>query len=225
MAHLIVRHNGWGTAILFFVVLYLFVLNPQESSASNSVAQNSSDAELENDSLIEASTSATSKAKSIDDLFRNYSNNLSRLKAAYDLIGDADESTLIELFEQVTNRKYALEDVSSIAELISLISAQLARQNLDKAVSLYESQPLEDAKHMVYGVMHAWANKDFDGAVKFARKQKAAIHSVALRGIVDASMSLPETMLMDLGTEFGDLAYVERAVNCSSIGNRLGRPR
>ena len=63
------------------------------------------------------------------------------------------------------------EDASWRPELISMISTQLASKNLTKTVSLYESQSLDDAKYMLYGVMHAWASEDFDRAVKFARKQ------------------------------------------------------
>ena len=224
LARLVVRPNGYSTVVLLFFALNLFDLYPQEASATNNVAQNSSDAVLENGSPTEASSPATSNAKTVDDLFRNYSTNLSRLKAAYDLIGDANESTLIDLFEQVINRTYPLEDVSSKTELISLISVQLARENLEKAVSLYESQSFDVAKHMLYGVMHAWASKDFDGAVKFARKQETSIHSVAMRGIVDASMSLSEATLLDLGTEFGDVAYVERALAARQLEIDLANP-
>lgn len=77
---------------------------------------------------------------------------------------------------------------------------------------------------MLYGVMHAWASEDFDGAVEFARRQHAQLHIVALRGIVDASLSSPETTLMELGAEFGDVAYVERALASRQLEIDLADP-
>ena len=118
--------NGRGTAIVLLVVLYMLVLSPQVSSVSNSVAQDSADAELEERSLDQTSTPANSKVETIEDLFLNYTNDLSRLSAAYDLIGDVDEAKLLDLFEQVTARKYAEEDASWRSELISLISTSVS---------------------------------------------------------------------------------------------------
>lgn len=200
------------TGVLVLAVILLCVLSPQEIAASNGVVQDSSDAELESGTNSDSQPSPTLTEASIQDLFRDYTDDLSRLSAAYDLIGAADEAKLIDLFDQSIKRKYTQEYRSWKSELISLISTQLAAINLDKAVSLYDAQPLDDAKYMLYGITHAWASKDFDGAVEFVRNQDASMQWVALRGIVDASLSLPDATLLDLGTEFGDLAYVERAI-------------
>ena len=92
-------------------------------------------------------------------------------------------------------------------------------------MSLYDAQPIEDAKYMLYGITHAWAIEDFDGAVEFARKQEASIHPIALRGIVDANLSLPEATLKDLGSLFhGDLAYVKRAIRAHKLSVDLADP-
>lgn len=211
-----VTQNGWCTTIGVFLVLYLLVLSLQVPSATSSVVQEGSP--------NQSSTPASSKVESIEDLFRNYSDDLSRLSAAYDLIGEADEAKLIDLFDQATKRKYAKENNVWKSELVSLISAQLAPMNLDKTVSLYESQPIDDAKHMLYAIMHSWAGKDFDGAVAFARKQGVSIHSIALRGIVDASLSLSAATLMDLGVELGDVAYVKQALAAHQLEVDLADP-
>ena len=46
----------------------------------------------------------------------------------------------------------------------------------------------------------------------------------ALRGIVDASLSLPKETLIDLGTELGDKAYVERALTAHQLELDLADP-
>ena len=146
------------------------------------------------------------------------------MNAAYELIGRADETVLIDLFDQVTQRNYVKEDELWKSELIELVSSRLARMNLDKTVSLYESLPLDDAKYMLYEMMHAWATKDFDEAVAFARQQEVSVHSIVLRGIVDASLSLPGTTLTDLGVELGDVAYVKRALATHQLALDLADP-
>ncbi len=197
-----------STGVVLLIALFLCVLTPQTFAASKSGSQ----------------AVPTTTVGSIQDLLQDYTDDLSRLSAAYDLIGTADEAKLVALFRQATKRMYSKEDRGWKSELISLISAQLAPMNLEQAVSLYEAQPIEDAKYMLYGITHAWASKDFDSAVEFARNQDVSIHPIALRGIIDASLSLPEATLMDLGTEFGDLAYVERAVRAHKLAVDLAGP-
>ena len=197
-----------STGVVLLVTLFLCVLIPQTFAASKSGSQ----------------VMPTTTVGSIRDLFTDYSDELSRSSAAYDLIGSADEAKLIDLFKQATERQYTEEDRAWKSELISLISTQLAPINLEKAISLYEAQPAEDAKYMLYGIMRAWASKDFDGAVEFARKQDTSIHPIALRGIVDASLNMPEATLMDLGSEFHGLAYVKRAIRTHKLTVDLADP-
>ena len=197
-----------STGVVLLIALFLCVLTPQTFAASKSGSQ----------------AVPTTTVGSIQDLFQDYTDELSRLSAAYDLIGSADEAKLVDLFDQATERNYAKEDRAWKSELISLISAQLAPLNLEKTVSLYDAQPIEEAKYMIYGIMHAWASKDFDGAVEFALEQDASIRPIALRGIVDASLSLPEATLKDLGSLLGDLTYVERAIRAHKLSVDLADP-
>ena len=224
MASLSSSKNNWSTAPVVFFTLFLLIGSLPASGALQQVDTDSSEVRSETATSDQQTTPDLVKAESIDELFRNFSNDLSRLRAAYDLIGDADETKLVEMFDQVTHRTYTQNEESSKSEFISLISTRLAGMNLDKTVSLYESQPTEVAKHMLYGVMHAWASKDYDEAVKFARKQEASIHSVALRGIVDASPSVSASTLMQLGAELGDMSYVERALANRQIEMDLADP-
>lgn len=212
------------TGVVVLAAIFLCVLSPQEIAASNGVVQDSTDTELEPGTNSDSQKSPSLTEVSIQDLFRDYTDDVSRLSAAYDLIGAADEAKLIDLFDQAIKRKYTQDYRAWKSELISLISTQLAAISLDKAVSLYEAQPLDDAKYMLYGITHAWASKEFEGAVEFTRNQDPSLQWVALRGIVDASFSLPEATLMDLGTEFGDLAYVERAIRDHKLKIDLADP-
>ena len=216
--------NSWSTASVVFVILFLTIVSLSAVGALKHIDADQSDTRSEAEQSDQKTTHIPLKAESINDLFRNFSNDLSRLRAAYDLIGEADEVELIDLFDQTTRRKYTHEEESSKFELISLISTRLAGMNLDKAVSLYESQPTEVANHMLFGVMHAWASKDYDEAVKFARKQDTSIQSVALRGIVDASPSVSASTLMQLGAELGDVSYVERALANRQLEMDLADP-
>ena len=216
--------NRVCSGIVVLVVCCVLVLDPLDIVATNMVVQDSSGSELDEVSTEKTSPLASSHIDSIEDLFHLYTNNLSRLSAAYDLIGDADDAALIDLLDQVTTRKYAKEDATWKHELISLITGQLAGKNLDKTVSLYESLPIYDSKYMLYGMLHAWASKDFDGAVQFARQQDASVQSIALRGIVDASLNLPEETLMDLGTALGDVAIVKRALKAYKLELALVDP-
>ena len=215
---------GDSCGILVFVLLFSLFLYPQISAAFNFTVLNSSHAEYNQESTESTSAPKATKVKTIEDLFRNYSDDLSRLSAAYHLISEADEAKLIELFNQATSRNYVNESGLWKSELISLIGDRLAPINLDKTVTLYESLPLEDAKNMVYGMMHAWASLDFDEAVEFARKQHDSVQTIALRGIVDASLTLPATTLTALGVEFGDEAYVKRALATSQLELDLADP-
>ena len=215
MARLTSTKKGWSTTLVVMAPLFLLFFSLQASSTSSTVV---------GDSSKQTSTRESANVESLKELFRDYTDNLSRLSAAYDLIGDADEAELINLFEQAIKRKYSKEDRAWKSELISLISTQLAPMNLDLTISLYESQPFDDARYMLYGVMHAWANEDFDAAVEFARKQDAQLHVIALRGIVDASLRERETTLMELGKEFGDVAYVERALASRQLKVDLADP-
>lgn len=224
MARLSSIKPSWSVAIVGSVMLFLFTASLPASGAIQQSDADSTGAKSVAEPSDQKSTPVPLKAESIDDLFRNFSNDLGRLRAGYDLIGDANEAKLIELFDQVTHREYSDEEEPSKFEFISLISARLAGLNLDKTVALYESQPSEVAKHMLYSVMHAWASKDFDDAVKFARKQDASIHSFALRGIIDASLGLPESTLLQLGTELGDIAYVERVLAARQLEMDLADP-
>ena len=224
MARLSSSKSSWSTPFVVFFVLFLLIVSLSASGALQHIDADSSDVRSETETTDQQPTVDPVKAESINDLFRNFSNDLGRLRAAYDLIGDADETKLIELFDQVIHRKYAQKEESSKSELISLISTRLAGMNLDKTVSLYESHPAEVAKHMLYSVIHAWAIKDFDEAVKFAREQDESIRSVALRGIVDASPSVSSSTLMQLGEELGDVAYVERALANRQLEMDLADP-
>ena len=224
MARLSSIKHRWRVAIVGSVMLYLFTASLPASGALQQSDADSTDAKSVAEPSDQKSTPVPLKAESIDDLFRNFSNDLGRLRAGYDLIGDADEAQLVELFDQVTNREYAEEEGPSKFELISLISTRLAGMNLDKTVALYESQPSEVAKHMLYSVMYVWASKDYDDAVRFARKQDASVHSVALRGIVDASLGLPDSTLLKLGTELGEVAYVERVLAARQLEMDLADP-
>ena len=217
---------GVGTCLGVFVLLVLcfHVLNTQKSVVATANVLFASDTELQQRSTESASPPEKSIVGSIEDLFRNFSDDLSRLNAAFKLIGRADETVLIDLFDQVTQRNYVKEDELWKPELIELVSSRLARMNLDKTVSLYESLPLDDAKYMLYEMMHAWATKDFDEAVAFARQQEVSVHSIVLRGIVDASLSLPGTTLTDLGVELGDVAYVKRALATHQLALDLADP-
>ena len=215
-----------GTCIEIFApfVLCFLVFNPQESDATTANVLNSSTSEPGQESTESTGPRSKSTVDSIEDLFRNYSDDLSRLSAAYELIGKSDETVLIDLFDQVTQRKYAKADELWRPELIELVSSRLASMNLDKTVSLYESLSLDDAQYMLSELMHVWARKDFDEAVEFARKQDASVHAIMLRGIVDASLSLPVTTLMDLGVEFGDVSYVKRALAAHQLEIDLADP-
>ena len=224
MARLSSTKNSWSTAFSVCFTLFLMIVSTPVLGASQESEGDSSDAKSEAGLSEQDTTPDLLEAESINDLFRNFSNDLSRLRAAYDLIGDASEAKLIDLFDQVTHRKYAREEGASKSEFISLISTRLASVNLDKTISLFESQPPEVAKHILYGLMHAWAGKDFDDAAKYARKLDASIHSVALRGIVDASPSVSESVLMQLGAELGDVAYVERVVAARQLETDLADP-
>ena len=220
--HLAGRYRSAHVSVL--IAIFLCVFSPQVFAASNGVVQDDSDAEMRQGSTESPSPPATSNVGSIEDLFRDYSEDLSRLSATYDLIGTADEAKLVDLFDQAIKRKYTQQDRAWKSELISLISSQLAPINLNKAISLYDALTLDDAKYMLYGLMHAWASKDFEGAVEFARKQDTSIHSIALRGIVDANLSLPATTLRELGREFGDVEYVERALTARQMELDLADP-
>ena len=224
----LVRRSFFGVSVCFgifaLVVLCFHVLSPRQSVATTANVLTASHSELQQRPTESASPPETSRVGSIEDLFRNYSDGLSRLNAAYELIGNADETLLLDLFDQVTQRTYAKEDDLWKPELIELISSRLASVNLDKTVSLYESLPLDDAQYMLYEMMHAWASKDFDEAVKFARQQKSSVHSIVLRGIVDASLSLPAKTLTDLGVELGDVAYVKRALAARQLALDLADP-
>jgi len=224
LASLSSSKNNWSTAPVVFFTLFLLIVSVPASGALQQVDTDSSEVRSETATSDQQPTPDPIKAESIDELFRNFSNDLSRLRAAYDLIGDADETKLIELFDQISDRTYTQNEESSKSEFISLISTRLAGMNLDKTVSLYESQPTEVAKYMLYGVMRAWASQDYDEAVKFARKQDASNHSVALRGIVDAHPSVSESTLMQLGTELGDVSYVERALANRQLEMDLADP-
>ncbi|MYD46378.1 MAG: hypothetical protein F4W92_08510 [Gammaproteobacteria bacterium] len=209
--------------IIALVLLYSPFVNPQKSTTTNTNVLNSTHRELEQQSTDSSSLTA-SRVNSIEDIFRNYSDDLSRLSAAYDLISIADEAKLIDLFDQATNRSYTNENSHWKSELISLIGDRLAPINLDKAVSFYESLPLDDAKNMLYGMMHAWASLDFDEAVEFASTQVDSVHPIALRGIVDASLSLPAPTLADVGVKLGDEAYVQRALATRQLELDLADP-
>ena len=224
MASLSSSKNNWSTAPVVFFTLFLLIVSLSASGALQQVDTDSAEVRSETATSDQQPTPDLVKAESIDELFRNFSNDLSRLRAAYDLIGDADETKLIELFDQISHRKYTQNEESSKSEFISLVSTRLAGMNLDKTVSLYESQPTEIAKHMLYGVMHAWTSKDYDEAVKFALKQDAPFHSVALRGIVDASPSMSASTLMQLGAELGDVSYVERVLSNRQLEMDLADP-
>ncbi|MCY3540461.1 MAG: hypothetical protein OXH31_00920 [Gammaproteobacteria bacterium] len=210
-------------ATFALVLLVSQILSPIEATSTSSTVLNSSNEELERQST-DSSSHTASKVNSIEDLFRNYSDDLSRLSAAYDMISVADEAKLIDLFDQATGRNYTKENSLWKSELISLIGNRLATMNLDKTVSLYESLPLEDAKNMLYGMMRAWARLDFDEAVEFARQQVDSVHPIALRGIVDASLSLPATTLIDLGVELGDESYVKSALATHRLELELADP-
>ncbi|MXW07624.1 MAG: hypothetical protein F4Z87_05805, partial [Gammaproteobacteria bacterium] len=224
MARLSSSKNSWSTALSVFFMLFFTIASVSMFGASQESDADSSDAKSDAGLAERESAPGLLEAESINDLYRKFSNDLSRLRAAYDLIGDADEAKLIDLFDHVTQRKYTQEEEASKSELISLISSRLAVVNLDKTISLFESQPPEVAKHILYGLMHAWAGKDFDVAAKYARKLDASIHSVALRGIVDASPSVSESVLMQLGAELGDVAYVERVVAARQLETDLADP-
>ena len=224
MARSSLSKNRWSTATVGVVILFLLTASLPVVGALQPIDVDAPDAKPEAERSDQQSTPAPLKAESINDLFRNFSNDLSRLRGAYDLIGDADEAKLIELFDQVIQREYAEEEQSSKLELISLISARLAGMNLDTTVALYKSQSSEVAKHMLYSVMHAWASKDFDDAVKFALKQDTSMHSVALRGIVDASLNVRDSTLLKLGAELGDIAYVERVLAARLLAMDLADP-
>ncbi len=224
MARLSSSKSSWSTPFVVFFMLFLLIVSLSASGALQHIDADSSDVRSETETTDQQPTVDPVKAESINDLFRNFSNDFGRLRAAYDLIGDADEAKLIEMFDQVIHRKYAPKEESSKSELISLISTRLAGMNLDKTVSLYELQPAEVAKHMLYSVIHAWAIKDFDEAVKFAREQDESIRSVALRGIVDASPRVSSSTLMQLGEELGDVAYVERALANRQLEMDLADP-
>ena len=224
MARISSSKSSWSTPFVVFFTLFLLIVSLSAIGALKHIDTDSPDVRSETETTDQQPTPNPVKTESINDLFRNFSNDLGRLRAAYDLIGDADEAKLIELFDQVIHRKYSQEEGSNKSELISLISTRLAGMNLDKTVSLYESQPAEVAKHMLYGVMHAWASEDFDEAVKFARKQDESIRSVALRGIVDASPSVSSSTLMQLSEELGDVAYVERALANRQLEMDLADP-
>ena len=215
MAHLSGTKRWWSTTFVVLVAIFLLVFSfhasPQSSNALG-------------DSSKQTSSRASSRVESIEDLFQGYTDNLSRLSAAYDLIGSVDETKLMNLFEQISDRQYSEEDNAWKSELIALASTRLAVVNLDITVSLFESQPIDNAKYMLYGLMHAWASEDFDGAVEFASKQDSLFHSVALRGIVDASLSLPQVTLLELGTKFGDVTYVERAIAAHELAEDLADP-
>ena len=224
LAHRISLAVGTCFGIFAPFVLCFLVLNPQESDAITVNVLNSLPSESVQGSIESTGPRSTSTVDSIEDLFRNYSDDLSRLSAAYELIGKANETVLVSLFDQVTHRTYAKEDDLWKAELIELISSRLASINLDKTVSLYESLPLDDAQYMLYEMMYVWARKDFDEAVEFGRKQDESVHTIVLRGIVDASFSLPATTLMDLGVEFGDVTYVKRALAAHQLELDLADP-
>ena len=224
MARSSLSKNRWSTATVGVVILFLLTASLPVVGALQPIDVDAPDAKPEAERSDQQSTPAALKAESINDLFRNFSNDLSRLRGAYDLIGDADEAKLIELFDQVIQREYAEEEQSSKLELISLISARLAGMNLDTTVALYKSQSSEVAKHMLYSVMHAWASKDFDDAVKFAHEQDTSMHSVALRGIVDASLNVRDSTLLKLGAELGDIAYVERVLAARLLAMDLADP-
>ena len=194
------------------VAIFLCVLSPQVFAASYGVIQDSTDADPLQGSTESPSPSATSEAGSIEDLFRDYSDDLSRLSATYDFIGTADEAKLIDFFDQVIKRKYTKQDRAWKSELISLISSRLAPINLNKAISLYDALPLDDAKYMLYGITYAWASTDLSGAKKFARQQDLSVQPIALRGIVDANLDLPEKTLLELGAELGDIQFVKRTI-------------
>ena len=224
LAHRIALRVGAGLGIFAPFVLCFLVFNPQQSEATTANVLNSSTSEPGQESTESTSPRSKSTVDSIEDLFRNFSDDLSRLSAAYELIGKSDETVLIDLFDQVTQRKYAKADELWKPELIELVSSRLASMNLDKTVSLYESLPLDDAQYMLSELMHVWARKDFDEAVEFARKQDASVHAIVLRGIVDASLSIPATTLMDLGLEFGDVTYVKRALAAHQLEIDLADP-
>ena len=224
LAHRIDQRVGAGFGIFAPFVLCCLVLNSQDSDATTANVLNSPLSERDQETTESTGPRSTSTVDSIEDLFRNYSDDLSRLSAAYELIGKANETVLVDLFDQVIHRTYANEDDLWKAELIELVSSRLASMNLDKTVSLYESLPLDDAKYMLYEMMHVWARKDFDEAVEFGHKQDESVHAIVLRGIVDASLNLPATTLTDLGVELGDAAYVKRALATRQLELDLADP-
>ena len=213
-----------STRVSVLLVVFLCVLIAQVFAASNGVVQDAADADERQGSPASTSTHTTSQVSSIEDLFRNYPDDVSRLTAAYELISKANENILIDLFDQVTQRKFEKDDQLWKSELIELVSSRLASMNLDKTVSLYESLPLDDAQYVLSELMHVWARKDFDEAAEFARKQDATVHAIVLRGIVDVSLSLPATTLMELGAELGDLEYVKRALATHQLELDLADP-
>ncbi|MYD46829.1 MAG: hypothetical protein F4W92_10795, partial [Gammaproteobacteria bacterium] len=132
MARLRSSKNSWNTESSVFFMLFFLIVSLSASGALQHVDTDSSKVKSDAETSNQQPTPDSVQAESINDLFRNFSNDLSRLTAAYDLIGDADEAKLIDLFDQATRRKYALAEASSISELISLISTRLAGMNLDQ---------------------------------------------------------------------------------------------
>ena len=90
------------TDIVVLFALSLLILSLQAISVSANVGQNSADAKLETGAHGESQDAQLLTVGSIQDLFQDYSDDLSRLSAAYDLIGTADEAKLVDLFEQAT---------------------------------------------------------------------------------------------------------------------------
>ncbi|MYD45565.1 MAG: hypothetical protein F4W92_04365, partial [Gammaproteobacteria bacterium] len=132
MARLSSSKIRWSTGFIVFFLLLVLIVSLSASGAVQHIDSDSTDSRSESVPSDQQAIPLLLKTASIGDLFSNFSNGVSRLRAAYDLIGGADEARLINLFDQATRRKYAPAEASSIAELISLISTRLAGMNLDQ---------------------------------------------------------------------------------------------
>ncbi|MYF03410.1 MAG: hypothetical protein F4227_10740, partial [Gammaproteobacteria bacterium] len=107
MARLSSSKSSWSTPFVVFFTLFLLIVSLSAIGALKHIDTDSPDVRSETETTDQQPTPNPVKTESINDLFRNFSNDLGRLRAAYDLIGDADEAKLIELFDQVIHRKYS----------------------------------------------------------------------------------------------------------------------